>query len=67
MPFRASLSDVREFDRAVFVVAAARFVNVLGSGIVHPVPSAERPVRVTSSEAVRHPPVLLLPTQGSVS
>jgi MFS family permease len=36
MSFRASLSDLRAFDRAVFVVAAARFVNVLGSGIVYP-------------------------------
>ncbi|UPW01855.1 MFS transporter [Halorussus gelatinilyticus] len=30
------MSDLRGFDRAVFVVAAARFVNVLGSGIVYP-------------------------------
>jgi len=36
MSFRSSLSDLRGFDRAVFVVAAARFVNVLGSGIVYP-------------------------------
>jgi MFS family permease len=36
MSFRASLSDLRGFDRAVFVVAAARFVNVFGSGIVYP-------------------------------
>ncbi|WP_137286653.1 MFS transporter [Halorussus salinisoli] len=36
MSFRASFADLREFDRAVFVVAAARFVNVLGSGIVYP-------------------------------
>jgi MFS family permease len=36
MSIRASLSDLREFDRAVFVVAAARFVNVFGSGIVYP-------------------------------
>jgi MFS family permease len=36
MSFRASLADLRAFDRAVFVVAAARFVNVLGSGIVYP-------------------------------
>ncbi|NEU58528.1 MFS transporter [Halorussus sp. MSC15.2] len=31
-----SFAGLREFDRAVFVVAAARFVNVLGSGIVYP-------------------------------
>ena len=36
MSFRATFADLREFDRAVFVVAAARFVNVLGSGIVYP-------------------------------
>jgi MFS family permease len=36
MSFRASFADLQEFDRAVFVVAAARFVNVLGSGIVYP-------------------------------
>jgi MFS family permease len=36
MSFRASVADLRAFDRAVFVVAAARFVNVLGSGIVYP-------------------------------
>jgi MFS family permease len=36
MSFRASFADLREFDRAVFVVAAARFVNVFGSGIVYP-------------------------------
>ncbi len=36
MSVRSSLSDLRGFDRAVFVVAAARFVNVLGSGIVYP-------------------------------
>jgi MFS family permease len=36
MSFRASFADLRGFDRAVFVVAAARFVNVLGSGIVYP-------------------------------
>src|SRR6056297_1607154 len=36
MSFRSSFADLREFDRAVFVVAAARFVNVLGSGIVYP-------------------------------
>jgi MFS family permease len=36
MSFRATFADLREFDRAVFVVAAARFVNVFGSGIVYP-------------------------------
>jgi MFS family permease len=36
MSFRTSFTDLREFDRAVFVVAAARFVNVFGSGIVYP-------------------------------
>jgi MFS family permease len=36
MSFRATFADLREFDRAVFVVAVARFVNVFGSGIVYP-------------------------------
>lgn len=36
MSLRASFTNLQEFDRAVFVVAAARFVNVFGSGIVYP-------------------------------
>jgi len=36
MSLRSVLDSVRGFDRAVYVVAAARFVNVFGSGIVYP-------------------------------
>jgi MFS family permease len=34
--FRGLLADYRGFDRAVYVVLVARFVNVLGNGIVYP-------------------------------
>ncbi|WP_158058456.1 MFS transporter [Halorussus halophilus] len=33
---RDVLADYRGFDRPVYVVAAARFLNVLGSGLVYP-------------------------------
>lgn len=34
--FGGLLADYRGFDRAVYVVLLARFVNVLGNGIVYP-------------------------------
>jgi MFS family permease len=34
--FRGLLADYRGFERAVYVVLVARFVNVLGNGIVYP-------------------------------